>query len=387
MRTLMSFTALAVLAAGASAAAAAPGDRIGQTVKVVDLVTATLSRETRTLAVNDGVRQSELIEVGQTGTSEIKLNDDTKLALGPGASLLLDKFVYDPDRTANAIVVNLAKGAFRFITGIARKPAYVIRVPSASITVRGTIFDVFVQETGQSWVLLHEGAVRVCNDRGKCREHDEPGKLIAVNEQGEIGNLVRWASLSGSQGFAFDDGFPFVASPPSVDPNPVFTRDDLVNGKGGKPGKGKRTENEGTPEQPAKKVQKADTGSTTASREEKTSYTPPKVKPPRTKKPKVAVIDPPKVKTPKQSDDVRPGQKTEIPAKTKERIVRNASVVVPLIINRIRERNRNRGGDDFEAPQDSTPSPRGVFTGPSLPRHRPPMGPSMPSPKPHPKPM
>ena len=102
------------------------------------------------------------------------------MALGPGAKLMLDKFVYDGEKTKGTIAVNLVKGAFRFVTGVAAKPSYVVRVPQASITVRGTIFDVFVQDNGVSWLLLHEGAVTVCNERGKCRDLDEPGKLIRI---------------------------------------------------------------------------------------------------------------------------------------------------------------------------------------------------------------
>ena len=56
------------------------------------------------------------------GKGEFRLNDDTKLALGPGSRLVLDKFVYDSDKKAGSIVLDLTKGAFRFITGVASKP-------------------------------------------------------------------------------------------------------------------------------------------------------------------------------------------------------------------------------------------------------------------------
>ena len=84
-------------------------------------------------------------------------------------------------------MLNLAKGAFRFITGVAAKPAYVIHTPTASITVRGMIFDVYVQADGMSWLLLIEGAVEVCNENGKCRVLDEPGKLIRITPDDSIG--------------------------------------------------------------------------------------------------------------------------------------------------------------------------------------------------------
>jgi hypothetical protein len=229
MRRLTTMLYVAALASSAyMAVRPASAKEIGTTVAVSNIVTAQLSTERRNLALGDGVRQNELIEAERDARSEFRLADDTKLALGPGARMVLDRFVYDPDEKSGNIAIDLIKGAFRFMTGVASKPSYVVRVPSASITVRGTVFDVFVQDNGQSWVLLHEGGVKVCNPRGTCRVLDEPGKIILVNDEGDIGVPVRWAGLNGLQGFDFDTAFPFVARPPSIDPSPNFTREALL---------------------------------------------------------------------------------------------------------------------------------------------------------------
>jgi len=246
MRLAAPLLSLSVLFAGATYASAAT-DPIGSTVTVVNLVTAQLARETRTLATGDDVRQNEVIEAGLDASTEIKLKDDTKLALGAGSRLVLDRFVYDPDQSGGSIFLNLTKGAFRFVTGVAQKPAYVIRVPSASITVRGTIFDVFVQDSGQSSLLLHEGGVRICNDRGSCRDHNQVGKIIPITEKGDLGKPSRWASLKGMQNVAFDTAFPFVASPPSIDPSPIFTREQIVGTEPVKPPKADGMDGPSTP--------------------------------------------------------------------------------------------------------------------------------------------
>ncbi|MCC7251303.1 FecR domain-containing protein [Hyphomicrobium sp.] len=203
---------------------------VGSALVVVNLVTAEFNRDTRTLQVGDRVHQDELIEVGLDASSELKLDDDTKLALGPGSHLKLDKFVYDPAKSNGSIVVDLVKGTFRFMTGVAQKPTYVIKTPAAAITVRGTIFDVFVQDDGQSWLLLHEGAIQVCNSRGQCRDLDEPGKLIRITDDGDVGSPVKWASLPGKDSVPFDDAFPFVGKTPSFDPIPILTRDIIILG-------------------------------------------------------------------------------------------------------------------------------------------------------------
>lgn len=197
---------------------------IGAAVIVVNQVTAAYNRDTRTLTQGGDVHQDELIEVASDASSELKLNDETKLALGSGSKLLLDKFVYDGQASKGHIAVNLVKGAFRFVTGVASKPSYVVRVPQASITVRGTIFDVFVQDDGVSWLLLHEGAVNVCNERGKCQDLDEPGKLIRISD-GNVGAPSRWTNLK--QKTNFTDAFPFVDKKPEQSP-PVLTREAIL---------------------------------------------------------------------------------------------------------------------------------------------------------------
>lgn len=212
---------------GASADTAEP---IGEAVHVVNLVTAELSRDTRSLRIGDEVRQDELIEVGSDGTGELLLNDDTKIALGPGSRLLLDKFVYDSDRKG-AVFINFVKGTLRFVTGLAEKPAYVIRVPSASITVRGTIFDVFTEANGTSWLLLQEGGVRICTDGGTCREHNEPGKLVRITAA-DVGAPAKWSELPGVEKISFDAAFPFVVEPPTINRKPRFKRDDIIKGLG-----------------------------------------------------------------------------------------------------------------------------------------------------------
>lgn len=161
--------------------------------------------------------------------SEIELNDRTKLALGPGSRLLLDKFIFDPDLAGGAIVMNLIKGTFRFITGIAAKPAYVIRTPAAFITVRGTIFDVYVLSPDETWLLLIEGGVEVCVENGNCLVHDQPGKLVRITA-GNVEKPVKWASLLSRHDVIFEDAFPFIVTPPAIDPDPIFTRDEIVFG-------------------------------------------------------------------------------------------------------------------------------------------------------------
>lgn len=266
------------------------GDAIGSAIKIVDVVTAEIDTKSRSLSEKDDVVQNERISVSDNGLSEIVLVDDTKLALGPGAKLTLDKFVYDPDKTGGAIVLNMSRGAFRFITGLAKKPSYVIRTPTASITVRGTVFDVYVEDSGAVWMLLHEGAVQVCNDRGQCQVLDDPCRAVRVDGGGDVGSPGNWNGLRGSDDVEFETAFPFIANPPSFDTEPRFQRAAIETGKcedGDKPPKTRRAD----PDEPTKKVRKAepqDDPPSKKSRKAEPKYDQPKKK--------VVIVDTPKKK-------------------------------------------------------------------------------------------
>lgn len=212
-------------------ATADPGDAIGAAITVVNLVTGEYNSNLRNLETGDNVRQEEVIAVGDDSLGELMLRDQTKVALGPGARLTLDRFVYNPNITTGSIVLNLVKGGFRFITGVAAKPIYLIRTPIAAITVRGTIFDVYVEGDEAIWILLHEGAVTVCNNAGKCRELNDPCRMLRIGRGGQMPEPGTWNALPYARDVAFDTAFPFVVKPPSIDAHPIFSREDIELGR------------------------------------------------------------------------------------------------------------------------------------------------------------
>ncbi|MFA5956020.1 FecR domain-containing protein [Hyphomicrobium sp.] len=221
-------TSGALLSALSGPSLAASGDRIGDAVVITNIVMADFAKEERKLARGDNVRQDDIIEVNTDAQGEFKLDDDTKLALGPGSRLMLDKFVYDSDKKAGSIVMEMAKGAFRFITGVATKSTYVINTPNASITVRGTIFDVYVLPDKSVWVLLHEGALEATGKKNVCRVLDRPGQMMRIEKDGSVTGPFNWSKLPDNAAVAFDTAFPFVINTPTIDPNPLLTRTQII---------------------------------------------------------------------------------------------------------------------------------------------------------------
>lgn len=214
---------------GPAMAQAAPTERIGSTVQVVNEVSAAYEQDRRNLALGDEIHQNELIEVGPDSIGELEFADETKMALGPGSQILLDKFVYNGAKTKGDIAVDLVKGAFRFITGVAAKPSYRIKTPGAAITVRGTIFDVYVLTDNSAWFLLLEGGITACNDAGTCKDLSQPGSLLRVSPDGAVSDPMRWALLPGRDEIGFARAFPFMINAPTINPNPPLTREAVLN--------------------------------------------------------------------------------------------------------------------------------------------------------------
>lgn len=191
---------------------------IGTAIVIKREVVATLGADKRDLQEGWRVHRDELLETGADAQAELRLDDQTKLALGPNAGLKLDEFVIGKSDGMTTIGVNFLKGTFRFITGAEKKDAYRIETPSATIGVRGTVFDVYVDGGGDTLVLLHEGEVNVCNKKKTCRRHKSVGRIIRATVAGVISAPIRFtAGLIpgvGSVGAAF----PFVGRTLHIDP-------------------------------------------------------------------------------------------------------------------------------------------------------------------------
>lgn len=233
LRTTLA-AALILIACGVTSANGQ--SRIGAAYRVVNKVTA----GQRVIVKGDGVNQNEAVEVAPDGLGELKFDDDTKVAIGPGGRLVLDTFVYDPNASTGNVAISLTKGAFRFITGVARKRDYQIKTPGASISVRGTVFDVYIAQNGAEYLLLHEGSIEVCQgdglDKTRCQVMENPCNVIRVSPQGRVARPIGWTDRQSELEVTFTEAFPFVLNPPEVEPTAYHTRADVEANTCPKPG-------------------------------------------------------------------------------------------------------------------------------------------------------
>jgi hypothetical protein len=177
---------LAVLASFVVTGVSWAADRIGVASAVVNKVTASLSGALKVLRVGDSLFQDQVVETESQSSTQLLFQDETALTVGPGSRVVLDTYVYDPQRKTGNIVLNATRGAFRFVSGSAQSASYKIRTPVASIGVRGTIFSWLITALGDLIAVLEEGAFEVCNAAGQCVVVNVPGQMIIIRANGTI---------------------------------------------------------------------------------------------------------------------------------------------------------------------------------------------------------
>jgi len=159
---------------------------IGAAVIAERQVSGSLNGQVRTVAVGSDVFADEVIRTGRDSAARLVFLDETQLMMTANAVVTLDRFVFNPDRTATEAVVRATRGAFRWVSGASPSGAYEIRTPIATIGVRGTVFDLLV-EAARVTVVLQEGMIEVCTLARRCVEVGRPGDVVVVTRTGLSG--------------------------------------------------------------------------------------------------------------------------------------------------------------------------------------------------------
>lgn len=120
----------------------------------------------------DPVVSDTVLEAVRNGRIDVRFVDDTQLIVGPGATVKVDRFVYDSSHTTGDVTLNVGKGVMRFMTGRLASPSYAIRTPTATLGVRGTDFVVAVNEDGVTSVSVLSGGVQLTANGGATAAFD-----------------------------------------------------------------------------------------------------------------------------------------------------------------------------------------------------------------------
>ena len=113
--------------------------------------TTTVERGGKQMQVAPGAQlhQGDRIITGNNGYLGITMRDDTLLTLGPGSTLTLDGYAFDPKTHDGNFLASLSKGMLSVVTGLIarRQPeSFVVKTRVSTMGVRGTEFIIEANE-------------------------------------------------------------------------------------------------------------------------------------------------------------------------------------------------------------------------------------------------
>ncbi|MGO8076745.1 FecR domain-containing protein [Rhizobium leguminosarum] len=154
---------------------------VGQAVVIKTQVTG----QSGPIEVDTRVHRNERIKTSQSGLGQFVFRDGTKLAVGWGSSVVIDKYVFDDSQSVKKLTIRAAKGTFRWVSGNSSSSAYQILTPAGTIGVRGTAFDFYVGPDGTTAVVLLNGAASFCGPGG-CRQLQQRCDCVVAKPNGDM---------------------------------------------------------------------------------------------------------------------------------------------------------------------------------------------------------
>jgi hypothetical protein len=120
-----------------------------------------------TAGVGTPVHMGDAIQTGANARLEVTFRDDTRLTLGENARVVIDRYVFNPDRNIGEMALTSSRGALRFATGKINQmdqKDVTVSTPYAALAVRGTEFWTGPINGHYGALLLH-GKVKVSGRR------------------------------------------------------------------------------------------------------------------------------------------------------------------------------------------------------------------------------
>jgi hypothetical protein len=200
--------------------------RIGIASSIKPNADGVVGANSQTLSPGSELYANETVRTGNLGQADLVFVDKTNLTVGPTSEVLLDKFVYDPTGAQGKVVLQMTRGAFRFVTGTQDHRAYAVNTPYGSLGVRGTVVEVVVQPKTKgkprpdectTRVRLVEGAGATFTTSGPkatTARLTEPNQVVCVSPSGAVSYSSSSTSILGFQ-------LAQQAPPPSPAPPPA----------------------------------------------------------------------------------------------------------------------------------------------------------------------
>jgi len=145
------------------------------------------------MSIGSGAR----IITGPNSGLQILLLDESVFTIGADAEFTVDEFVFDPHArdTPMKLVVSLAKGTFRWITGkiaTLRPKHYELNLAVGTVGMRGTDFVASVDRDDSGYIKLFSGELEITTKVTKQSFMMRAGNIIRFSGTGNFGQPERF---------------------------------------------------------------------------------------------------------------------------------------------------------------------------------------------------
>ena len=133
----------------------------------------------RVLRVGIDIQANERVTTKENDRAHLVFFDGTALTVGPSSTIVIDKYVYDPDRKAGDLALSTTKGVFRLVGGAISKTTDIkVTTPSATIGIRGGIATFEVANGGATKATFLYGDKMTVTGQGQTQIATRNGSQI-----------------------------------------------------------------------------------------------------------------------------------------------------------------------------------------------------------------
>jgi hypothetical protein len=155
--------------------------RVGVAAAVKENVTTIYGGEApRPLNLGEDVFFNEHVITTKSSSAVLQFRDRSTLEVGPNATLIINRSVYNPAESVSEKTITVVAGAFRFVSGVAVKTSQTdIRTPVGTLGIRGSVVIGAVSDQGDVVLIPVQGVPTWTNAAGS-QPVPQRGALVAT---------------------------------------------------------------------------------------------------------------------------------------------------------------------------------------------------------------
>jgi hypothetical protein len=189
-----------MLAAPAVSPFAVAADIVGKVGKSVPAAFRMPPGGTEMLARRlDPIVRDEALETRAGGGLLVTFADNSELTLGANSSAVVDEFVYAGPGSGTS-TINVAKGAFRFISGAMKEENVKINTPAVTIGIRGSELVGAEFKNGAFLLIMRTGLAQLVSKITGEVVDLPAGSAVAVGRDGRFSRVVQLATNRNADG-------------------------------------------------------------------------------------------------------------------------------------------------------------------------------------------